>query len=212
METNKKAVPEPRQQTAIAIDPTPAQPALPPASPAVPNSLRPDAIVATHLPTEARPAENPQQPLVVQPESPTLPSRTAQVPPAPSKPAPRPAGISEAELARLLARFAQHYASGNLEAFMALFDESARSEAGGKMQIRSDYADLFRSSLRRQIVIWDMDWQLNGNTAQGVGSFQAQVFGNGETAPRTDFGQIKLEVFKHGDVPLITIFKHAVRR
>jgi hypothetical protein len=198
---------------AVASDPAPAKPILPPARLALETNMRPDIAATIPLPTKASPAAIPQQPVVPpQPEPPAQPGLATQGPPVLAKPAPPPAGIAKAELAGLLAHFAQHYASGNLEGFMALFDESARSEAGGKMQIHNDYTNLFHSSQRREIIIWDMDWRLYGDSANGEGSFQAQVVGNGETAPRTYLGQIRLEVVKHGNTPLITIFKHTVKR
>jgi hypothetical protein len=201
----QKTAPASRQQTAIA--------AAAPAKPALENSLRPDAGIAPPLKIEASPTANPPQTVIVpHPEPPALSILAEQAAPVVPKPAPPPTRIADADLAGLIAQLSQQYANGNLEGFMALFDESARSEAGGKMQIRNDYANLFRSSLRREIVIWDMNWRLNGDSAKGEGSFHAQVIGNGETVPRTYLGQIKLEVVKHGDAPLITSLKHMVKR
>jgi len=110
---------------------------------------------------------------------------------------------SRDELAALVGRLSASYERGDLEAFLALFDEEVRAEKGGKARIRSDYDTLFRSTASRQLLIYDVNWVREGDLFRGDGSFQARVLRKEEGAARIYSGSIRLEVHKRGNQPLI---------
>ena len=110
---------------------------------------------------------------------------------------------SRDELAALVGRLSASYERGDLEAFLALFDEEVRAEKGGKARIRSDYDTLFRSTASRQLLIYDVNWVREGDLFRGDGSFQARVLRPDEGAARVYSGSIRLEVHKRGNQPLI---------
>ena len=110
---------------------------------------------------------------------------------------------SRDELAALIGRLSASYERGDLEAFLALFDEEVRAEKGGKARIRSDYDTLFRSTASRQLLIYDVNWVREGDLFRGDGSFQARVLRKDEGAARVYSGSIRLEVHKRSNQPLI---------
>ena len=110
---------------------------------------------------------------------------------------------SRDELAALVGRLSASYERGDLEAFLALFDEEVRAEKGGKARIRSDYDTLFRSTASRQLLIYDVNWVREGDLFRGDGSFQARVLRKDESAARVYSGSIRLEVHKRSNQPLI---------
>ena len=110
---------------------------------------------------------------------------------------------SRDELAALVGRLSASYERGDLEAFLALFDEEVRAEKGGKARIRSDYDTLFRTTASRQLLIYDVNWVREGDLFRGDGSFQARVLRKDEGAARVYSGSIRLEVHKRSNQPLI---------
>lgn len=206
----KPAPPVPKPALAAPSKPAPATSVTAPAPAAPPPvKLARAERNRTDAPAQSSaPAPAPAAPAAAPPAEAVA---AATVPAPQPAPAP-PAGLSETELAKLVARLSERYASGDLESFMALFDDAARSEAGGKAHIRNDYENLFRNSQQRSIVIWGMDWRQNGDQARGEGSFQARVLRNGESAARTYTGKISIEAVWRGNTALIHSFNHAVKR
>lgn len=197
----------PKPALAAPPKPAPATSTAQPA-PAPPTRLAQAERNRTEAAAQSAPASAPVAPAAAPPAEAVAAAAVAAPQPAPAP----PAGLSETDLAKLVARFSERYASGDLESFMALFDDAARSEAGGKGQIRSDYENLFRNSQQRSIVIWGMDWRQSGDQARGEGSFQARVLRSGESAPRTYTGKISIEAVWRGNTALIRSFNHAVKR
>lgn len=128
-------------------------------------------------------------------QSPAPPvSLPVQVAPTASlSPPPARRSVSLDDLAKLVAQFSSEYEKGDLERFLSLFDEGARVEGGGKDRIRSDYADLFRTTQARQLVIWDMKWWAEGELYRGEGQYRAKVQRQGEEASRSYTGKIRIE-------------------
>ncbi|MFZ2629155.1 MAG: DnaJ domain-containing protein [Rugosibacter sp.] len=126
---------------------------------------------------------------------------------APATPSPAPA-ITQEALAALVARLSTLYAQGDLEGFLALFDENARIERGGKARIRSDYDALFHSTVTRSLMIWDMAWVQDGDLVRGEGNFQVKVTRKGESSVRVYNGTIKLEVLRRNESTLISGIFH----
>lgn len=143
--------------------------------------------------------ETPPQPPAAATAAESPRSEAVAAAPAPS---PAPDNISE-ELVALVQRLSALYEKGDLEGFLALFDEEARAELGGKARIRSDYENLFRTTEARKLTIYDLNWVRDGDRFRGEGGFQAKVVRKGENAARIYNGTIKLEVQKRKGHPLI---------
>lgn len=211
MAATSPPAPLPSSPSPSSLPPAPAKPTLAALKPA---ASTPDS--TTLRPAPAKPA--PKSALViVQPLAPSLVSSavplpavarvesssppaalaTAKTDPPPTAAPEPPPRIdnSKENLATLLATFALLYEQGDLEAFLALFEDNARSESGDKTRIRSDYDVLFRTTAARKLSISDMNWVLDGQIYRGQGIFQAKVRPKGAQAnQRTYDGIITLEV------------------
>lgn len=193
-------------QASSAFAPQPA----PPRAPAESTSARAQPEPGDNAKQESTTAR-PQLPVAVasSPSSETV-TRTVLEPPRRST-EPGPAdGMTRDELAGLIGRFLAAYALGDIEPFMALFDDGARAERGGKSKIHADYDGMFRATRTRELRLTDMQWVRNGDEFRGEGSFQARVVRKGEDAARLYQGSIKLEVGKRGNAPLIRGIFHTL--
>jgi hypothetical protein len=122
-----------------------------------------------------------------------------------------PAAEADEDPTRLIPELAKRYASGDLDAFMELFDASARNETGGYGKIRRDYDELFGATAARQLFVWDMRWLPQGNHLwRGEGRFQARVQRQGEAAMRHYDGTLRIEVATQGGRPLIRSLYHVL--
>jgi hypothetical protein len=110
----------------------------------------------------------------------------------------------------VLQRFVVAYERGDLEGLMALFDEDARIERGGRARIRKDYEALFRDSEMRSLRLRDLRWSGDGELVRGEGAFVARVVRRGEDAMRDIGGSIRIELVKRGDRLLIIGLYHTV--
>lgn len=109
----------------------------------------------------------------------------------------------------VLQRFVAAYERGDLEGLMALFDEDARIERGGRARIRRDYAELFRGSEMRSLRLSGLRWSGEGETMRGEGAFIARVVRRGEEGMRNVAGSIRVELVKRGDRLLIISLYHS---
>lgn len=139
-------------------------------------------------------------PAAARAETPPAPAPivVANATPAPTSAPEAPPTIDNRQesLDTLLAAFTLLYEKGDLEAFLALFDENARAENGGKTRIRNDYDNLFRTTAARKLYIYDMNWVQDGDIYRGQGGFQAKVRPKGAANQRIYDGTITLEVLK----------------
>lgn len=161
------------------------------------------------------PTRAPAMPAASPPVTPSSGVAAATPPPPPAvvakaEPPPPPADDGKESLDVLLSVLSLLYEKGDLEAFLALFDENARAENGGKARIRSDYDNLFRTTDARKLYIYDVNWAKDGDIYRGKGSFQAKVLQKGASSPRIYNGTITLEVLKRAPSPLIRGMYHKV--
>ena len=210
---SKEVVAEKPAEQPAAPAPEPA-PVVVAAAPAVVERAPMQKTVVVRPPIE-RPAAVPMA--VSAPARREAPAPAPAASPAPAAEAPRthaalpmvgtpPEAASDTsrdELAALVGKLSAFYERGDLEAFLALFDEEVRAEKGGKARIRSDYDTLFRTTASRQLLIYDVNWVREGDLFRGDGSFQARVLRKEEGAARIYSGSIRLEVHKRGNQPLI---------
>ena len=97
---------------------------------------------------------------------------------------------------RLLSRFTQAYAAGDLEAYVSLFTPDARfSEGVGQGQLRSTYRQFFARTPYRQSVITGFRWKETADgRLTGKGNIQVKIRRE-ETQPWDTFnGTIELEL------------------
>lgn len=185
-----------------------AEPAVEVAGQPAPETPRTGAV-------EAKPAEVIQAAATALP-APAAPDRTAAAP-APTAPSPaiqqapaaapaRPA-VAEAPAGvdpdATLARFAATYERGDTSGLMALFDEVAIGNAGGKPQIRRAHESLFRSTELRHIAFEKMSWAQEGDWLRGSGRYQATLMRKGEPRLETESGVVRIELLRRGDQALI---------
>jgi ketosteroid isomerase-like protein len=108
----------------------------------------------------------------------------------------------------VLQRFVVAYERGDLEALMALFDQDARIERGGRARIRSDYDALFRDSEMRSLRLRDLRWSGEGEVVRGEAAFVARVLRRGEADLREVAGSIRVELVRRGNRLLIIGLYH----
>jgi hypothetical protein len=122
----------------------------------------------------------------------------AQVKPAVTAPSP------DQELDVLLKRFVSSYEQGDIESYLALFDDQARtSDEIGKAAIRKSYATLFNSSQFRQLSLKEIHWLHAGDPTRAEGRFALHVLGNGDNEIKTYVGNVRFILGVQGNALLI---------
>jgi hypothetical protein len=128
---------------------------------------------------------------------PPVVSVPAKVEPAPAVPDSSPPAISDRELESLLGRFVASYEQGDLESYVALFDDRARtSDKKGKLAIRKDYETLFSSSQNRQFSLKNIRWTREGESARGEGRFALRIRAQNEQEFKAYSGTVRFELVK----------------
>lgn len=173
-----------------AREPDRVPPATAAPAPAAPPPPMPAEKTAALSPPPPAPAARPEAPVV------------APKPPAASAPAPAPAPAKPDPNATL-ARFASTYERGDTSGLMALFDEVAIGNAGGKPQIRRAHETLFRSTDLRRIDFENMAWSQEGDWLHGRGRYQATRMRKGELALETESGVVRIDLLRRGEHALI---------
>jgi hypothetical protein len=95
-----------------------------------------------------------------------------------------------------------------LPLFLSLFDPQVRTESSNSIDaIRDDYADLFKKTAQRQILLGDISWDNAGRLAQGNGPFEVRISaGEGEPA-RSIKGSITFKIEKKdGGMAIIALY------
>jgi hypothetical protein len=116
--------------------------------------------------------------------------------------------LTLADAARVVSQFSYCYQIGNIDRFMALFADDARSEAGGKMQIRKDYEQLFSTTRTRQIELPDLRWSPDSSSARGEGGYRVRIVRNGALHEEVFVGSIRVELTRRGEDLLISALFH----
>jgi curved DNA-binding protein CbpA len=114
---------------------------------------------------------------------------------------------TDRELHDIVTNFMNHYANGDINAFMQTFDEQVRSdEEGGRSGLYRAYADFFSKTGSRSIVLKDLHWKRQGTVAIAQADYRASIQRNGETQMKINSGTLQIEVVKRGDRALISGF------
>ncbi|MCK0508290.1 DnaJ domain-containing protein [Aromatoleum anaerobium] len=210
----------PVQQAPLAAAPAKVAEAVPAkVAEAVPAkampAARPPVVVDKPLEVAAAPVAAPPPRPLPQPE--TQPPPVEIIPalavgaPAPASPpaeAPVPAGLTVSDAARVLGQFSSSYQLGDIDRFMKLFTDDARSETGRKAQIRKDYEQLFESTQARRIELLDMRWSPDSASARGEGGYLVRIRRRGDAGEEVFAGSIRMELTRRGQDVLISGLFH----
>lgn len=121
--------------------------------------------------------------------------------------------ITKAELRALLRSFVAHYQAGDLDRFMDLFAEEARTnESTTRDDIRLEYARLFWTTDMRRMTLRNVSWDRQHNRAQGWADFEVKVQKKGEREISTYTGNLAFQIEKQGQRIRITRFYHQAGR
>ncbi len=132
----------------------------------------------------------------------------SEIPVQPRIVTPKPVDVpTDRELHDIVTSFMNHYANGDINAFMQTFDEQVRSdEEGGRPGLYRAYADFFAKTASRSIVLKDLQWEKNGSVAIAHAGYRASVQRNGEMQVKSSSGTLQIEVIKRGGRALISGF------
>ncbi|NMG56820.1 hypothetical protein GPA23_19795, partial [Aromatoleum aromaticum] len=179
---------------------------------------RPLEVAAAPVPPPPpRPLPQPETQAVKQPVTQPAPvelipapagAAEASAPASPPAEAPVPAGLTISDAARVLDQFSSSYQLGDIDRFMQLFSDDARSEAGRKAQIRKDYEQLFGSTDARHIELIDMRWSPDSVSARGEGGYLVRIRRQGDAGEEVFAGSIRLELTRRGQDVLISGLFH----
>jgi CheY-like chemotaxis protein len=108
-----------------------------------------------------------------------------------------PRKISQPELATLLKRFVFVYQAGDIEQFLNLFSSDVRTNAQtSKAGLREDYERLFSTTDMRQMILGNVAWEVNDNSANGWGNFEVKVRNAGQESIKAFNGSLTFQVEK----------------
>jgi hypothetical protein len=89
--------------------------------------------------------------------------------------APRSAPVGQREANRILGRFSEVYADGNLAGMRAMFSADASSPDGGLGEILDEYDQLFERSKQRSLDMRNVTWSASGETFTVQANYVATV-------------------------------------
>lgn len=134
-------------------------------------------------------------------------------PASPTKPAEEEGGLTDRVLNKLVDEFVNRYETGELDPFMNLFAEDARTNNRvSKAGVRDDYAALFETTQSRLMRLRDVRWSRDKETAIGEGDFSLNILKKGERRPRSFEGSLTFQVYLVDGKPKIRGLYHAQRK
>ena len=115
----------------------------------------------------------------------------------------------DAELNNFIDKFAQIYQEGNVDHFMALFAQNARTgDRVNRDEIKSDYQELFSTTASRKISINNIHWKISDQNANGDGEFVVTVKNMNDKTENIFRGKIAIELVKTAQGLQITQLVH----
>jgi curved DNA-binding protein CbpA len=133
----------------------------------------------------------------------SLPMPSAQAaPPAPSVQA--DADMRIRELEKLLFRYVLYYERGDITAFLALFDDGARANAGGKPRIRQEYERFFKNTQIRNLDFGQAHWKTGDDSASAKIPYRAILRAKGDSENKVYSGVLFVEATSRGGDYLIS--------
>ncbi len=114
---------------------------------------------------------------------------------------------SYAELRDITVQFVGAYEAGNLNKFTSLFANNAVSnKQRGIRGIKRQYAQVFSSTLERQMIIHDLKWSYKKNIAIGKGTLELAVISKDDPNVITRKGRVQLVAEKQNNKVVIKRF------
>jgi hypothetical protein len=183
---------------------------LPPDSPAKVQASAP-----TPVPTKPRPEREEDRKLASSPREVENQGASAVELPAPEQvvdhrepeQAPDPAPISQRDANRLLGRFSEVYAEGDLSGMRAMFTADASSPDGGLDDILDEYDQLFERSSHRVLAVRNVRFFAKGETLTIIASYEASLR-TGRLGRSRSHGNLRLELRRENDQWLIYRLQH----
>jgi hypothetical protein len=118
--------------------------------------------------------------------------------------APAPHVLTGADLERLLDRYIYFYERGDINGFMSLFDDAARTDSGGKMKIRQEYERFFQATQYRRLELAIPPLAEGVDAYVGKVPFRATVKRQSESQAGVFTGALYFEVSKRQGRAMIT--------
>ncbi len=120
-----------------------------------------------------------------------------------------PPAIGRQALDRFISRLIAAYELGDIDLFMSLFAEDAKTNNfTGREAIRRDYEILFDATVYRSFELKNLNWQITASGARGQGDFLVTVIRNDEGDTESFSGVLNIDVRKRGDRLEIVSFRH----
>jgi TolA protein len=118
--------------------------------------------------------------------------------------------ISAESLNRLLTAMAVAYEAGDIEQFMGVFANNAKTNDRATVSgIREDYVGLFANTTSRKIDFKNMKWRWDESTMRGEGKYEVVVLAKGKEQKDIYRGTLWMHVERHEGNPRITYFSFA---
>jgi hypothetical protein len=115
--------------------------------------------------------------------------------------------LTQAQLNALLIDFLDSYNQGNLDALMNLIGDDVKTAEAtglGKDGLKNAYSNLFSDTIKRQMILENPRWQMQGARAVGNMTFNADVQHKGNAMKSHFQGALSLEVTLVNQQPVIT--------
>lgn len=118
--------------------------------------------------------------------------------------------ISAESLNRLLTTMAVAYEAGDIEQFMGVFANNAKTNDRETVSgIREDYVGLFANTTSRKIDFKNMKWRWDESAMRGEGKYEVVVLAKGKEQKDIYRGTLWMHVEHHEGNPRITYFSFA---
>lgn len=118
--------------------------------------------------------------------------------------------ISAESLNRLLTAMTVAYEAGDIEKFMGLFANNAKTNDRATVSgIREDYVGLFANTTFRKIDFKNMKWRWDESAMRGEGKYEVVVLAKGKEQKDIYRGTLWMHVERHEGKPRITYFAFA---
>jgi hypothetical protein len=186
--------------SAIPLPVHPAPPEIvPPAPPAAPVPVKQASLPVLDSVTPRREPRRSEQVAAISSEVATpVEKRVAAAVPvriseAELREAPTSAPVSQREANRIMGRFSEVYADGDLAGMREMFTPDATSPDGGLEEILDEYDRLFGRTKHRVLSVQDINWSASGKDFTIVASYEATLK-TGLLARVRSQGKLRLEM------------------
>ena len=113
------------------------------------------------------------------------------------------------ELQDLTTQLVTAYETGDIEQFVSLFSENAKTNDRDNLSgIKQDYVELFNSTSDRQMFIQDLRWSGESNSVKGTGDLEVTILSDSGNTVYSMNGKIQIVAQKSNDRVHITHMYH----